>query len=133
MVLNSANFSDVASVPSALVMDWVGVLVRASNVKMVVVVSYVFSPLAITRTRSSSSSGVLSVPSVSSSDRASIACYLTPGRCTMSKSNSDRRSRHCESFPVASAKWNTYQSKSCSVRMVNRGTFHSTDVREVQI
>lgn len=69
--MNSAKVGGMVSVRGALVTDCVGVLVCASSAKTVVVLSCTFLPLAITRSGSSSASGVLSVPSVGSRARAS--------------------------------------------------------------
>lgn len=83
--MNSAKVRCVASVPSASLADCADVLVCSSNVNMVVGVSSIFSPLAITGTGSSFYSGVFSVSSVSSWNRESADWCLTPARCFKSK------------------------------------------------
>lgn len=67
----STKADNVAFAPSALVTDCSSMLVCDVYARMVIVVSPIFSPFAITRIGSSTSSRVLPVPSVGIRGRAS--------------------------------------------------------------
>lgn len=118
-VITFTKVDDVAFVPSESETECLGMLLCASNAKIEVVASSIFSSLTITRTGSSSSSGVLSLPSMGSHHRASSAWCMTPAQCTTSKSNSNIRSCHRVIISVASAKFEIHQSEQWSVRMVS--------------
>lgn len=102
----------MAFVPSASIIDCASVLLCVPKATTVIVVASIFLPLAVTGTGSSSSSGVLLVPSVGDHNRASAAWSLTPARCRSSKSNSDRQShihsRDRADLPAGAAKFKIY-------------------------
>lgn len=102
--MSSVKNDGVVFVPSASVTDCANKLICASNTKILVVVLSIFLPLETTRTVSFFS-GLFSLPSMGSRDRASVAWCLTPARCSTPESNLERRNRQLASLPVASAKF----------------------------
>lgn len=108
--INVGTTGGLASVLSESVTKCISKLKYAFYANILVVASSTFLSLAITKTRSSYSSNLLSVPSVGSRDKASAAWWLTPARCMTSMSSFNRRSHYRASLQVASAKFNMQQS-----------------------